>query len=149
MGTTLKEYVNRLEWGAGYYVVDIHLLRPVRQLSSTEEALKKGYFPYTDPRSWAIGASKWRIERTEKGYINKIFAGLKLDSIDVPEGVEAYVASGIRWEDESVNDHFIISAQYYKKLAPSVLEQLIKDNKDHVRSKRQKILQKHPELRKK
>lgn len=113
MGITLKEYVNRLEWGAGNFVVDIHLFRPVKQLSSTEQALKEGYLPFANPRSWAVGIHKWRSEKTEKGY--RIIADLKLDSIDVPDEVEAYVASGIRWRDYSVNDHFIISAQYYKK----------------------------------
>lgn len=139
-------YVDRIvAGGVEDMVVEIHLPRLVRKFSRTEEALREGYSPFRETRSWAIGSDKWRVVREERSDI--IFADLNLDSIDVPAWVEAYVPSARLWEDDSLGKQFIISAQYYRKLEPNnaelkhliKLEELAQDMQRYITSERQRI----------
>jgi hypothetical protein len=112
-----RNYINTLEKGAGSHIIHFHLPREVRQFEDTQQALREGFVPCHDPRGWSIGLSKMKPlgldaqRNTVQGYE----ADLILDCIDIPDDVEGYVASVTEWEDDSVNNHFNISAQYYKK----------------------------------
>jgi hypothetical protein len=111
-----QNYINVLGEGKSH-VVNFHLPREIRQFDSTNQALEEGFIPLGSPRGWSIGGNRLkpigfnRERNTVRGYE----ADLILDEVDIYEGVEGYVASVIAWSDESVNHHFNISAQYYKR----------------------------------
>ena len=111
-----QNYINVLRKGKSN-VVNFHLPREIRQFDSAEQALKEGFIPLGSPRGWSVGGSRLKpigFDR-ERNTVEGYEADLVLDAIDIHEGVEGYVASVVRWEDDSVNHHFNISAQYYKR----------------------------------
>ena len=119
-----SKHINIFEWGAGNYVISIHLPRSLEQLANADEAIKKGYVPYSQPNIWSIGRGKWRSEQ-RKGFSKgkmRYLADLVLDEIDIlgmngpNKNIVAYVPSGKGWSDSSVNEHLIIAMQFYKKL---------------------------------
>ena len=111
-----QNYINVLNKGNSN-VVNFHLPREIRQFDSTEQALEEGFIPFGSPRGWSVGGNSLRpigldrVRNTVQGYE----ADLILDEVDLHKGVEGYVASVRGWEDDSVNFHFNISAQYYKR----------------------------------
>ena len=108
-----QDYVNILGKRESQKVY-LHLPREIRQFDSTEQALAEGFIPFSEPRAWSIGDS--RLRPIMNG--TRIWgweADLILDSIDFPDSVEGYVATVQSWEDESVNNHFNVSAQFYRR----------------------------------
>src|SRR3989344_7949078 len=98
--TANREIIRTLEWGARSFRISIHLPRELEQLASTEEALRKGYVPFAQPRGWPIGVSRWESEpRSERRGDYTSTADLHLEELDIPMGAEGYVASGIAWEN--------------------------------------------------
>ncbi len=103
-----QNYINFLN--SGNNQIAIHLPRKITQFDTTTEALENGLVPYSSPRGWSIGERNWT-----RGVGDQYTADLILDGVDVPGGVEAYVAHATDWSDDSVNRHFNISAQFYRK----------------------------------
>jgi hypothetical protein len=119
MSTKPKEYINKFEWGFSY-AVNIHLPRPLKQLKSSEEAIKKGYVPTATPNVWAIQSNNFRSERVEGKDSVRTVADLILDEVDIGYDTKAYVPTGKHWSDSGPTifdnvDQFLISAQFYKK----------------------------------
>ena len=111
-----KEVVHNFDWGAGSYRVEIHLPREVKQIKTIEQALSEGYMPY-QTRVWPIGYIRWTafginpIRNSCDGFSAK----LHLDDLDIPQSAEAYVPSGIVWENTDVSKQMIIDFLYFKK----------------------------------
>ena len=111
-----QNYTDTIRNG-GSDIVTVHFPREVRQFENTEQALSEGFIPFISPRAWSIGLSRLRpvgLNR-ERNTVDGYEGDLILDSVDVPEGVEGYVASLTSWSDESVNYHFNVSAQFYRR----------------------------------
>jgi hypothetical protein len=111
-----EEIVHHFEWGAGNYQVEIHLPRKIRQISSIEQAVKESYIPYQvialpiSSRNF-IAIDPDREKNTCKGFS----AILKLGELDVPDPADAYVPSGICFEDKNIPRQFIVSLLYFRK----------------------------------
>jgi len=107
------DFINILKNGTDNLIY-IRLPRKLVQFDDPEPALEKGLVPDGSPGGWSIGRGIWqpRIE-----YLRFIGyeAELVLDTVDVPDSAIGYVASVVKWRDQSVNQHFNISAQWYKK----------------------------------
>ena len=103
-----ENWVNELR-GGNSRVVRIHLPKEMTQFETTEDALIEGLIPFRSPRGYSIG------ERNFKHQGSSIVADLVLDSVDVPKEAIAYVGNVTEISDVSVNRHFNISIQHYRR----------------------------------
>ena len=109
-----ENYINIIGNGSSDRV-KIHLPREVRQFDSTKQALEEGFVPYCEPRGWNVDALRAMGLNREKNIVEGYEADLVLDQIDIPERVEGYVASLCRISTARLNEHFNVSAQFYRK----------------------------------